>query len=253
MEFNEFQNYIQSALESLTNTDEDDVRNYVQELRYKYPSLTKKQLAEKVINGESFKNGLMGAVTGFGGLATLAVTLPIDLIKALKIQVFMIRCIAEIYDYISSNDDMKIDTVLLLSNSSVNDIQKFVLDEAKKKASKEVLKQLNCVTKEATRLTAELAPKYIAKAALKVADKPIRNYALRQIPKVFRGIIWKLGGRKIAEKSIQKTATKAVPVIGALVGGGLDWFTTQAVGKLTIQYYEQKMPEWLDEIFGICG
>jgi len=152
-----------------------------------------------------------------------------------------------------ANDDMKIDTVLLLSNNSVDDITKFVLEEAKKNASYESLKQLNVITKEATRLTAELAPKYMAKAALKVADKPIRNYALRQVPKVFRGVIWKLGGRKIAEKSIQKMASKAVPVIGAVVGGGLDWFTTQAVGKLAIQYYERKMPEWINEIFGICG
>jgi len=99
MDFNELSKYILSALDSLTNTDEDDVRNYVRELGYKYPSLTKKQLAEKVISGESFKNGWMGALTGFGGLATLPLTLPIDLIKALKIQVFMIRCIAEIYGY----------------------------------------------------------------------------------------------------------------------------------------------------------
>ncbi|MDF0554810.1 hypothetical protein [Kamptonema sp. UHCC 0994] len=61
-----------------------------------------------------------------------------------------------------------------------------------------------------------------------------------------------MGGRKAVEKSIQKSFGKAIPVIGAAIGGGMDWFTTQAAGKLAIEYYENSVSDWVAEVFGLC-
>lgn len=44
--------------------------------------------------------------------------------------------------------------------------------------------------------------------------------------------LWKVGGRKVVEKAVQKSLGKAIPVLGAAIGGSIDWFSTQAVGKL---------------------
>lgn len=59
--------------------------------------------------------------------------------------------------------------------------------------------------------------------------------------------LWRVGGRKIVEKSLQKSFTKVIPVIGAVTGFGFDWFSTKAIGKLAIEFYE-KRPELMKSL-----
>jgi hypothetical protein len=106
--------------------------------------------------------------------------------------------------------------------------------------------------KSAIHVAAKETPKYAAKALTKYGGKAVVNYGMKGVSKHLAKALWKVGGRKMAEKALQKSIGKAVPVIGAVVGGGMDWFTTQFVGKLTIEYYENSVSEWVNAVFDSC-
>ncbi|WP_179313022.1 hypothetical protein [Winogradskyella undariae] len=54
--------------------------NYVGKLRVQNPNISDIDLAKKNVSRKSFKNGLVGTATGVGGLITLPLTVPADLI-----------------------------------------------------------------------------------------------------------------------------------------------------------------------------
>jgi hypothetical protein len=137
---------LEKAIESLVNwvidSDPEEVTNYIDKLRSDHPKFTSKQIAEKIVNEQSINSGLLGAVTGLGGLITLPATIPIDLVKACKIQLYTIRCIAYVYGYTPQTTDLKTDIFLVLSNGSIEAIKTLVITEALKTAPKHALKAL---------------------------------------------------------------------------------------------------------------
>jgi|GEM_PF-910020 len=212
---------IESLIDWIIASDIHEIRKYIEKIRSNNPGFNNRQIAEAIVRNQSLNSGLLGAITGAGGLIALPATIPFDLVKAWKIQAFTIRCIAEVYGYNSDTTDLKTDIFLILSNSSVESIKKFVV---------------------------AVSLKYLPKIAVQLGGKTLRNYALRSVPNILRGAIWKLGGRNIAEKALQKSMGKAIPVLGAVVGGGMDWFTTQAVGKVAIEYYENSVSKWVSDV-----
>lgn len=243
---------IESLIDWVIGSEPGEVTNYIDKLRSENPEFTNKQIAEKIVNEQSRNSGLLGAFTGLGGLITLPATIPIDLVKTYKIQAFTIRSIAYIYGYTPQNTDLKTDIFLVLSNGSIKSIKDLVIEEARKTAPKHTLKALDTLKKSAIHVAAKETPKYAAKALTKYGGKAVVNYGMKGVSKHLAKALWKVGGRKMAEKALQKSLGKAVPVIGAVVGGGMDWFTTQAVGKLTIEYYENSVTEWVNEVFSLC-
>ncbi|MBD1893312.1 EcsC family protein [Coleofasciculus sp. FACHB-129] len=247
---------LQEALESLINTiissDPEEMNKYLNKIRSENPTLSKRGIAEKIIHEQSINSGLLGAVTGFGGLVTLPATIPIDIVKSWRIQAFTIRCIAEVYGYSSQANDLKTDIFLVLSNGSIEELKKLVIAEALNSAPKHALKALGNVKRSIIEVTAKASTKYAAKVITKHGGKKIVKYTMKGMSKHLVKALWKVGGKKAVEKSVQKTLGKAVPVIGAIVGGSLDWVSTQAVGKLAIEYYENSTPEWIDEVLSLC-
>jgi ribosomal protein L18 len=247
---------LEKAIETLVNwvisSDSEEITKYINKLRSDNPQFTSKQIAEKIVNEQSINSGLLGAVTGLGGLITLPATIPIDLVKAWKIQAYTIRCIAYIYGNTPQNTDLKTDIFLILSNGSIEAIKTLVITEALKTAPKHALKALDTLKKSAIQVAAKETPKYAAKALTKYAGKAVIKYGMKGMKKQIAKALWKVGGRKMAEKALQKSIGKAVPVIGAVVGGSMDWFTTQFVGKLAIEYYENSVSEWVNEVFNSC-
>ena len=252
MNFSDLEKAIESLIDWVIGSEPGDVTNYINKLRSENPEFTNKQIAEKIVNEQSINSGLLGAVTGLGGLITLPATIPIDLVKAYKIQAFTIRSIAYIYGYTPQNTDLKTDIFLVLSNGSIEAIKNLIITEALKTAPKQALKAVDTLKKSAIQVAAKETPKYAAKALTKYGGKAVANYSMKGISKHLAKALWKVGGRKMAEKALQKSIGKAVPVIGAVVGGGMDWFTTQAVGKLAIEYYENSVSEWVNEVFNSC-
>ncbi|MBD2039718.1 EcsC family protein [Microcoleus sp. FACHB-672] len=248
---------LQEALESLINmmisSDPEEINKYLNKIRSENPTLSKRAIAEKIIDEQSINSGVLGAVAGLGGLITLPATIPINIVKFWRIQAFTIRCIAYLYEYTPANTDIKTDIFLVLSNGSIEELKMLVIAEALKSAPKHALKSLERSAKESIiKVTTERSTKYAAKTITKYGSKTIVKSTMKGMSKHLTKALWKVGGRKVVEKSVQKTLGKAVPVVGAIVGGSLDWLSTQAMGKLAIEYYENSVPEWIDEVFSLC-
>ena len=82
-----------SALEKIIDwvieTNPEVISNYVDKLRQQNKNISNDNLAKKIVKRKSLKNGLVGAATGVGGLLTLPVSIPADLIVSWKIQHYM--------------------------------------------------------------------------------------------------------------------------------------------------------------------
>jgi hypothetical protein len=142
--------------------------------------------------------GLFGAVTGIGGLAALPIAIPTNIYASWRIQAATIRAIAYVYGYPPS----KTDTCLVLFGAVDSQMQ--------------ALKRLGI------------------EAAKVATKKAVDQYMTKEIIKSVLKLSLKEAATKMAQKAI---VTKIIPVVGAPIGFGFDWMTTQAVGKLAIKYY----------------
>lgn len=183
-------------------TQPASVRAYVDKLRTQNLGITDDALAEKIVRRKALKNGLVGAATGVGGILVLPVTIPADLLASWRIQAFMCMSVAYTYGHTAQTTDLKTDIYLIMAGDS----------------AKEALKRLGIeVGKTVTR-------------------KAVEKYITRE----FMVKIWKVIGQRIITKAGQKSLTsftRMVPLIGAPIGFGFDWFATRAVGHCAIEYY----------------
>lgn len=195
-------NALQKIIDWAVTTNPDNIKNYVEKLRQQNPGISKDNLAKKIMSRKAFKSGLVGAVTGVGGLITLPVSVPADLVASWKIQATMAVAIACAYGHDVNTTDIKTDVYLIMAGNS----------------AKEALKRFGIeVTKTVTK-------------------KAIQKHITREVMKK----IWKVIGQKIITKAGQKSLTsfiKMVPLVGAPVGFSFDWISAKIVGKFAIKYY----------------
>ena len=259
------QQFIEQMIDQVTTHDHQKVRDYVDGLYLKDSHLSQTQIAQKIINHQSNISGFAGAITGMGGLVTLPVTIPIDLVKHLHIQAYTICALSHLYGYPLDRPDLKTDLLLILSDGSFKKIAEFLAKEAKshvkdkhtvekavaKLISQRISKQVSIHSLE--KAGQAFGAKYAAKIVVDMGGKALRDYALRNVPKIFRGIVWKVASKKIAQQTIQKSLTKVLPLLGAVIGGGMDWWGTQSVGKSAIDYYENDGPFFVEELYSLMN
>lgn len=199
----ELQKGLDTVVDYVISTDSVVIKSYVDKLREQNMGITCDELAKKVMNRKSVKNGLVGAVTGLGGIVTLPVSIPADLVCSWRIQASMAFSIAYIYGHTKDTTDLKTDLYLILAGDS----------------AKEALKRFGIEVSKS------------------VTKKAVNKYITRDIMVK----IWKVVGRKIITKASEKSLTsfmKLVPLVGAPVGFAFDWGATRAVGGLAIKYYK---------------
>lgn len=199
----ELQNALETVMDYVLSTDSVTIESYVNKLKEQNPGISCDELAKKVLHRKSIKNGLIGGITGLGGLITLPVTVPTDLVCSWRIQVSMAFSIAYIYGHTKETTDLKTDLYIILAGDSAK--------EALKRFGVEVSKG---ITKKAV-------DKYITR------DVMVK--------------IWKVVGQKIITKAGEKSMTsfmKMVPLVGAPVGFVFDWTATQTVGNIAIKFYK---------------
>ncbi len=252
------QNFIEKMIDEVINHDLEKLKLRVEEFKLKYRKLNRKQIANKIVNDQAFWGGMLAAPLGFGGVLFLAVALPVDLIKSLRIQAYMIICLRDLYEYpLEDCNTIKDEMFLIMAHSSIKDLKDFVSAEAKKQV-KDNLDKKEALTKLAkadsyklmgVRATQVLGTKYGAKVALRLGEKQIMNHALRKVPQVFRGIIWRLGGRKIAQRALQRAAGRVVPIVGAVMAAGIDGLMIKKVGQVAIDYYEMDGPDFMEAVY----
>jgi hypothetical protein len=219
----------QTAIEWIFTVDSQESKKYIETIHSTNPSLSRRDIAQKIVDEQSLNNGLFGAVTGMGTAITLPIALPLDIIKGWRIQSFMIRCLAEVYGYTPQNTDLKTAIFLLISNGSIEELKRFVETEAAIFFNENALKTVDSLKQTATRLAAKEGSKFATKALTEALCQAL--------------------GKKVAQKIIQKSfGTVALGAMGAVIGGGLDWMTTQGIGRLAIEYFENSTPEYISSL-----
>ncbi|EHQ88932.1 EcsC family protein [Desulfosporosinus youngiae] len=199
----DLQNALEHVLDYVISTDHLTIEAYVEKLLEQNKGISCDELAKKILHRKSIKNGFIGAATGLGGLITLPVTIPADLICSWRIQASMAFSISYVYGHTKDTTDLKTDLYLILAGDS----------------AKEALKKIGIEASKA--ITKKAVEKYITK-----------DIMLK---------IWSVVGRKVITKAGEKSLTsfmKMVPLVGAPVGFSFDWAATQAVGKFAIKYYK---------------
>lgn len=198
----DLQNVLETVIDHVISIDRTTIETYVDKLREQNPDIDCDKLAHKILSRKAMKNGLVGAVAGLGGLITLPVSVPADLIFSWRIQASMAFSIAYVYGHTKDTTDLKTDLYLILAGDS----------------AKEALKRFGI----------EISKSVTKKAVQKYITKDVRLK------------IWRIIGKKIITKAGEKSLTsfmKLVPIVGAPVGFFFDWGAAQIIGRSAISYY----------------
>ncbi|NDJ19152.1 EcsC family protein [Myxacorys almedinensis] len=208
----------------ILGSDANAIAAYVENLRSQHPHLDRQAIARKIVDEQAFNNGWVGAATGLVGLSALALTLPLDVIRTWKIQDFTIKAIAYAYGHTPYTTDLKTAVFLLMSNGSFDELKEFAINETANVMKHSAFNAVDLVKTSSIRVATKEAPKYLAEALCRVS------------------------GRKLTEKLLQRSTAIAVPIIGATLSGGVDWLTTQAVGNLAIEFFENSGLEFVNSL-----
>lgn len=199
----ELQKGLETVMDYVMATDYIAIEAYVDKLREQNNNISSEELAKKILHRKSIKSGLIGAVAGVGGLITLPVSIPTDLICSWRIQASMAFSIAYVYGHTKDTTDLKTDLYLILAGDS----------------AKEALKRIGIEMSKS------------------VTKKAVEKYITRDVMVK----IWKVIGQKIITKAGEKSLTsfvRMVPLVGAPVGFAFNWTAMQAVGKFATSYYK---------------
>lgn len=179
------------------------IKVYVENLRRLNPGIDSIELAKKIISRRSLKAGGVGAVTNIGGIITLPISMPTDLYLSFRVQIRMVLAIAYIFGWDINDREIATDVLLVLGGNG--------------------------------------AMEALSGAGIKIgqefAKKAVNKYINREVMKKINRVI----SRKIITKAGEKSLTsfaKLVPVVGAPIGGTINWLGTQAVGKTALQFYK---------------
>jgi hypothetical protein len=189
---------MERALRQVLNVNKDSVREYVAQLRAAHPDADSDELAAGVVSRRALKAGGIGAITGLGGMVTLPVAIPANLVGTWRVQTTMLAVIAEIYDAEFEVDDF----FLVLGGSAVT----------------EAMKQFGVLAGKD--VTKRMVEKHVTRETMKAINRVVS-----------RQIITKAGTKSAT------SFMKLVPLVGAPVGFAFDWTATRAFGKAGIRYY----------------
>lgn len=157
--------------------------------KYKTPELA----AQKLITAQIAKATTSGFLTSLGGLVTLPVALPANIASVLYVQMRMIASIAILGGYNPHDDEVQTLVYVCLAGISIGDI----------------CKQAGVV------FTNKLTTSLIKKIPGTVLTKINQKVGFRFVTKFGTKGIVNLG--------------KAVPIVGGIVGGGIDFAGTKAI------------------------
>ncbi|CUI90644.1 EcsC family protein [Achromobacter xylosoxidans] len=160
--------------------------------------------ANSLIRWQNTKAATSGFVTGLGGIITLPVAIPANIASVLFVQVRMIAAIAHLGGYDVKNDKVKTLVYACLVANSAKDILKDVGVAVGNKLA------LNAVKAISGKTLAEINKRVGFKLFTKFGEKGIIN----------------LG--------------KAVPLLGGLIGGSFDAYTTNTIGNVARDTFTPK-------------
>ena len=183
----------ESAIKGNEKLKLKSVKDLAEEYLSKYQD--KKIAAKKMMENQILKCTSSGAITSFGGVATMPITLSANLTSVLYIQMRMIACAAYMGGYELDSDITQTFAYACLAGVSVGEVfKKFGVQFVKKSATA----------------------------------------TLKKIPgKVFIAINKKIGFRFITKAGTKGliNAGKLIPVLGSVVGGSFDYVQTKMIAE----------------------
>ena len=162
---------------------------------------TLEEAANSLIRWQNTKSATSGFVTGLGGLLVMPVTIPANLASVYFIQIRMIGAIAHMAGYDVRNDKVK----ALIYSCLVGN------------AAKEVLKDVGI------QLGKKLAQTSINRISGEVIKKINQAVGFR--------LLTKAGTTGVVNLS------KAVPILGGVIGATVDAVTTNTIGNMAVEVF----------------
>jgi hypothetical protein len=89
------------------------------QLRQRYSGLNDDALFQRIVAGEARKAGLVGALTGLGGLATLPIAIPVDFALSARIQTALVHFVAGLYAPDEPVEALKLQTYAIMAGSTL--------------------------------------------------------------------------------------------------------------------------------------
>lgn len=160
--------------------------------------------ANSLIRWQNTKAGTSGFITGLGGLMTLPVAIPANVASVLYVQIRMIAAIAHLGGYDLKDDKVKTLVYLCLVANSAKDVLKDVGVAVGNKVGMNIVKS--------------------------IPGKTLQEINKRVGFKLFT---------KFGEKGIINLS-KVVPILGGLIGGSFDAYTTNSVGNVARDTFTPK-------------
>ncbi len=165
----------------------------------KYPD--KEKAIKAMLNNQIMKCTTSGFITGFGGFITMPVTIPANLSSVIYVQMRMIACCAYISGHELKSDQTQTFVYACLAGVSINTI----------------------VKNAGIRFGVKFAQAMVNKIPGKVLTSINQKVGFRFVTKAGTKGIVNLG--------------KAVPFVGAIVGGGLDFAETKIIANRAYKWF----------------
>ncbi len=156
---------------------------------------------DRLINWQVAKAGAAGFVTGVGGMLTLPVAIPANLVGVLYIQIRMIGAVAHLRGYDVRSDQVRTLVVACLAGSAASDILKGV--------------------------------------GINIGTQVTRQMVLRISGEVLKRINQAVGFRLVTKAGSKGVVNliKGVPLVGGVVGGTFDAAATKIIGRTARQVF----------------
>ncbi len=179
---------------------------------YRHSGKTAEECAENFIGWQTAKAGAAGFALGLPGFAAMPLTVPADFLSVAYLQLRMVAVIGILFDWDVRSDQFRTMAYLSLLGSAAGE------------------------------LTRDLGIKATTKIAMGAINKGVSGAALKKINQAIgTRLVTKAGSTGVVN------LTKIVPILGGLVGGGVNAIVTRQIGKTAISWLKEGPPPHGDD------
>ncbi len=200
------QRNLEWVLSTALTVDVAKEQRFVNELRQKYPSASKRDLAERLIARPKWWATGFGVATGLPANPWVAVPAAVtDVAAVLRTEVILAVRIALLYEpeYLSDGETPYELLVPILG----------------------------------ARMGSEFLREVAVRGGMGVSRAAVRKYLSKETLKHFKRAVLKYLGLKVTQRSV---ITKTLPVVGGVIGGTWNYFELKSVGQRVVAYFEQR-------------
>jgi hypothetical protein len=174
---------------------------------YRHSGKTQEECAENFVGWQMAKAGAAGFALGLPGFAAMPITVPADFLSVAYLQLRMVAVIGLLFDWDVRSDQFRTMAYMSLLGSAAGE------------------------------LVRDLGIKATTRVAMGTIQKKVSGAVLQKINRtVGARLVTKAGSTGVVN------LTKIVPVLGGLVGGGVNVLVTRQIGKTAISWLKEGPP-----------